>query len=56
GGILAGSVRQEGIFHDEANPALMKEIPQRANFITKGTLSDLNLETVVGFRPGRKGG
>jgi hypothetical protein len=55
GRILVGSVRQEGIFYDEADPALRKEIPQGANFVAKGTLSDVNLETVVGFRLGGRG-
>jgi D-amino-acid oxidase len=60
GGIIIGGARQEGSLQEEADPALRKDILRRANRLSKGAFSHLDLENdvidMVGFRPGRTGG
>ena len=60
GGVLFGGIRQEGNEGEAADPALRKDILDRVNYLSKGAFIDVNLDTdvedMVGFRPGRKGG
>lgn len=55
-----GGVRQEGVLHEEADPTVREDILRRANLIAQGAFDDVNIHTdvedIVGFRPGRKGG
>ncbi|KAI1609752.1 putative D-amino acid oxidase [Exophiala viscosa] len=60
GGVLFGGIRQEGNEGEAADPALRKDILERVNHLSRDAFADVNLETdvedMVGFRPGRKGG
>jgi D-amino-acid oxidase len=60
GGVLFGGIRQEGNESENADPTLRKDILARVNHVSRGAFKDVNLDTdvedLVGFRPGRKGG
>ncbi|OKL57030.1 hypothetical protein UA08_07347 [Talaromyces atroroseus] len=60
GGVLFGGIRQEGNDSENADLKLRKDILTRVNHVSRGAFKDVNLDTdvddLVGFRPGRKGG
>ncbi|KAL4781949.1 nucleotide-binding domain-containing protein [Aspergillus varians] len=60
GGVLFGGIRQDGNETESPDPSLRSDILRRVNRISKGAFADVDLDTdvedLVGFRPGRKGG